>query len=192
MTTAPVDELARALDATDRVIAGIGDDQWHSATPCSDWDACDLARHLVLGNRIFAAMLSGEPPPASDAQPETAQLEGDVRAAFRTSAEQLLTAFRRPGALDQTVTLPIGPVPGAAALHIRITEVLVHGWDLARATGQRGYFPEDLAERALEFTREKLKELPAERRPFAPPQPVPEDARAIERLAAYLGRSVTS
>jgi uncharacterized protein (TIGR03086 family) len=73
--------------------------------------------------------------------------------------------------------VPIGSVPGIAALHPRITEVLVHGWDLARATGQHAEFPEDLAEQELAFSRSKLADIPEGRTPFAPPQPCPTTPR---------------
>jgi hypothetical protein len=57
---------------------------------------------------------------------------------------------------------------GDAALHLRVTELLVHGWDLARATGQPASFPDDLAEQELAFSRSKLADIPAGRRPFGP------------------------
>jgi uncharacterized protein (TIGR03086 family) len=89
------------------------------------------------------------------------------------------------------VSVRFGTVPGAVALHLRITELLVHGWDLAWATGQAVAFPEDAAEQELAFSRQALKDIPPGRRPFAPPEPVAGDAPAIDRLAACLGRQVT-
>ncbi len=68
----------------------------------------------------------------------------------------MVAAFGQPGALARTVEVPFGTVPGAVALHLRLTEVLVHGWDLAQATGQVAAFPEDLAEQELAFTRDAL------------------------------------
>lgn len=88
--------------------------------------------------------------------------------------------------------MPFGTVPGIVALHLRITEVLVHGWDLARATHQVARFPDDIVEQELEFTRGRLPDVSSARRPFAPPRPVPDDAPAIDRLAACLGRPVTA
>ena len=80
-------------------------------------------------------------------------------------------------------------VPAAVALHLRLTELLVHGWDLAIATGQPTVgLPEDVAEQELAFSRHQLTQLPPGRMPFAPPQPVDQDAPAIDRLAALLGR----
>jgi uncharacterized protein (TIGR03086 family) len=103
----------------------------------------------------------------------------------------VLTAFRRPGVLDEQFVVPFGPVPGIVAAHLRIVEMLVHGWDLARATGQSTDFPDDIVEQELAFSRAKLGEIPPGRTPFAPGQPVAQDAAPIDRLAACLGRTVT-
>jgi hypothetical protein len=64
----------------------------------------------------------------------------------------------------------------------------VHGWDLARATGGQARFAEDVAEQELAFSREMLGAVPTGRTPFRPPRPVAEDAPALDRLAALLGR----
>jgi uncharacterized protein (TIGR03086 family) len=188
MTTEPVDQLSVALDATGRVIAAVHDGQWAGPTPCPDWTTRDLVSHLITGNNAFASILRGQPPSAAQ---DTFRPDGDLLAAYRDSADAVLNAFSLPGALEQVVTVPFGAVPGIVALHLRITEMLVHGWDLARATGQPAAFPDDLAEQELTFTRGKLADIPAGRQPFAPPQPVPGGAAAIDRLAACLGRDVT-
>jgi len=92
--------------------------------------------------------------------------------------------------LDRVVTVPFGSVPGAVALQLRLVENLVHGWDLARATGQQARHDDQVAEAALVFTHARLADVPAGRTPFGPPQPVAEDGQALDRLAAALGRRV--
>jgi uncharacterized protein (TIGR03086 family) len=112
-------------------------------------------------------------------------------AAYRESGEALRAAFARPGVLDEVFAVPAGTLPGAVVLHLRLTELLVHGWDLARATGQSAAgLPADLAEQELAFSRLQLDRMPPGQRPFAASQPVDDDAPAIDRLAALLGRSV--
>src|SRR4051794_18445543 len=115
----------------------------------------------------------------------------ELPAAYQASAADLLEAFNQPGALEQVVTVPAGTVPGAVAVHLRTTEALVHGWDLARATGLPFDVPADLAEGEIAFTRPMLDRIPPERRPFAPSRPVDDEAPAIDRLAALLGRDPT-
>ena len=119
-------------------------------------------------------------------------LGDDPLAAYRESGEALRAAFTRPGVLDEVFRVPAGTLPGAVVLHLRLTELLVHGWDLARATGRSTtVLPADLAEQELAFSRRQLDRMPPGRRPFAPPQPVADAAPAIDRLAALLGRPVT-
>jgi uncharacterized protein (TIGR03086 family) len=74
-------------------------------------------------------------------------------------------------------------------VHLRVVETLVHGWDLARATGRELDVPAQVAEAELAFSRDLLGRLPAGRTPFAPSRPVADDAPALDRLAALLGRA---
>ena len=186
----PVSHLSAALDTTGQVLDGVGGQQWDGPTPCPDWDVRALASHVVTGNLRFAGALAGQPaeadPPPADPAPAGASLPQ----AYRESAAALLAAFREPGALERTVTVPFGTVPGMVALHLRVTELLVHGWDLARATGQAVAFPEEAAAAELDFTARMLPQVPPDRSPFGPPQPAAPDAPAIDRLAALLGRRV--
>ena len=193
MTTEPVGQLAEALDITGQLVTGVRDGQWADPTPCPDWNVRDLVSHIIAGNQLFAGIVRGQPGiPASGLVPDPDPADADLPGAYRDAAGALLAAFAQPGALEQVVTVPFGTVPGLAALHLRLTELLVHGWDLARATGQPALFPDGLAEQELAFTRRALADLPAGRSPFGPPQPVAADAAAIDRLAACLGRPVTT
>lgn len=179
-----ISQLSAAIAATGRLVDSVRPEQWSAPTPCTDWTARDLVDHLVTGNFGFARAVSGD-------EPARAGQDDDIAAAYHASAQALTEAFGQPGALDRIVTVPFGTVPAAVALHLRITELLVHGWDLARATGQATDFPDDLAEQELAFTQAKLGDVPPGRSPFAPPQPAADDAPAIDRLAACLGRAVT-
>lgn len=100
----------------------------------------------------------------------------------------LLAALKEPGVLERVVQVPVGQVSATVAVHLRIVEALVHGWDIAQATGQPPSVDERLAEQELVFTRDALRIVPSDRTPFGPPQPVSESAPAIDRLAGVLGR----
>ena len=84
---------------------------------------------------------------------------------------------------------PLGAATGADRLQIRLYDLLAHGWDLATATGQPIELPEDAAEQALAFVRTQLTDNARPGR-FDPVQLVADDAPAIERLVAFLGRPV--
>jgi uncharacterized protein (TIGR03086 family) len=188
MTSSAVDQLGKALTEMGRLVAGVRDDQWTAPTPCTEWDVRDLVGHVVAGNLWVGELLGGGPPPA--ARQDGALLGEDPLATYRQAADAVLGAASQPGALERPLTLPIGEVPGVVAVYLRLADVLAHGWDLARATGQQTAFPDDVVEEGLRFSQENLPKLPRERLPFAPPQPVPDGAPAIDRLAGLLGRPV--
>ncbi|MBI2755205.1 MAG: TIGR03086 family protein [Chloroflexi bacterium] len=193
---ASLEALGRACAATAALVNAVQSDQWSNATPCAEWNARALINHLVRGNRMAAALLRGEQPSRPGSTPPATaaeQLGDDPFSAYSASASELQAAFSRPNVLDGVYQAPVGPVPGATLLDLRITELLVHGWDLAQATGQPARLPEDLAEVELAFARgDRAPRVPRTGHPFGPIQPVPDDAPAIDRLAAYLGRSIPS
>ncbi len=183
--------LASALEDAGELVAAVAPGQWDLPTPCSDWTVRALVNHVVAGNRLFARVLGGEQlgPDEMRRIHGQNQLGDDAAGAFRASADELLDAFEGPEVLQQTHTVPAGTMPGAALVHLRIVETLVHGWDLARAIGRPAPFPDELAEAEIAMSRELLGRLPEGRRPFGPSQPVADDAPAIDRLAALLGRT---
>lgn len=188
MAAEPTAQLAALLDVTAQLAGGVRAGQWSDPTPCSEWCVSDLLRHLVTGNNLFTAALGGQPPAGrGDHQPGSELVQ-----AYRDSASALLDAFRQPGVLEKVVTVPFGQVPGIVALHLRLTELLAHGWDLARATGQPAAFPQDVAAQEIAFCQGTLSKVPPGRTPFAPPRPAAPGAPAIDRLAALLGRDVTA
>ena len=92
-----------------------------------------------------------------------------------------------PGALDQTVAAPFGDVPGETFARFVVLDGLVHGWDIATATGQ-SYDPSDeLVAAADAFAHQALDPLRDGTTFAAAVQPAT-DASPIERLAAYTGR----
>ena len=72
---------------------------------------------------------------------------------------------------------------------ITFAELLVHGWDLARATGQRLDVPDSMAQQALAGAKARMRPE-ARQSAFGPEQPAPADAPALDQLAAFLGRQV--
>jgi uncharacterized protein (TIGR03086 family) len=188
-----VSDLIERLERTGRqfasLVAGIEDDQWSAPTPCPDWDVAALVRHVVEGNRIFIGVLSGHPVSPQLLHEEHAThganlLPGDVTA----SVAELVAAFRRPEVLERPVAIPVGTVPGAVAVDIRVVENVVHGWDLATATGPAPPYDDADAEAALVFSRRAMGIVPEGRKPFADPVVVPDDAPPLDRLVALLGR----
>jgi uncharacterized protein (TIGR03086 family) len=183
------DQLLADLDTATQVftelLANVRSDQLTAPTPCPGVDTRTLIEHLIEGSWYFAELLAG---PSTVGRPESDPLA----AAFLAASGQMLAAFAAPGRLasyyDSPAGSPGGRSSGTRLAKVRLIELVVHGWDLARATGQHmGAFPAGLSERSLAVARE----LYTDRGPgFGPPQPVSESATAVNRLAAFLGRPV--
>jgi len=183
-----VEQLGRAFDAVGGLISNIRADQWSAPTPCTDWTVRQVVNHLIGMNRVFVALLADQPPPP---RPPADHVEDDPVGAYRGSAAALRAAFGRPGVLERAYHGPLGTATGAERLQIRLYDLLAHGWDLAQATGQPAGLPDDLAEQSLAFARTQLTEQARPGR-FGPAQIVDEQAPAIERLVAFLGRPVNT
>jgi uncharacterized protein (TIGR03086 family) len=187
-TVATVEQFDSVQAAVQPLVAAVGSDQWSAPTPCADWDVRALVTHLVGGNRVFAAAIRGVPLDEARTVLAGDLLGDDAAAAYADAAAEVATAFRGLDGLERPVTIPFGTVPAAVALHLRIAEALVHGWDLARATGRTVSFPDDVVEQEIAFSREFLPRVPPDRAPFGPSRPVPDDAAPLDRLVALLGR----
>lgn len=186
MTEAAIfDDFARASAVIGDLIDGIADDQWTAPTPCTDWNVRDVVNHLVGMNLVFTAMFEESPMP----ERVPGRLGADPAGAYRRSAAALQAAAARPGVMQRSQATRIGVATGAERLQWRTVDLLSHGWDLVQATGIAAGLPEDLAEQALTFARAQLPGQPRAGR-FADPQPVSDDAPAIDRLAAFTGRPV--
>jgi len=154
-------------------------------TPCTDWSVREVVSHLVGMNLVFVAMFEESPMPERGVD----HLGADPAHAFRRSAAALQAATARPGVLDRSQATAVGVATGAERLQWRTVDLLAHGWDLVQATGLVAELPDDLAEQALTFAQAQLPGQPRAGR-FADPQPIDENAPAIDRLAAFTGRPV--
>lgn len=186
MSTAP---LEQAIASTRAVLATVRPDQLDAPTPCASWKVSNLIDHIVGGQFFFAAAASGQPPSAE--RPNFAS--GDFNATFREGAAASVAAFASDGAMERIMHLPFGDMPGSVFIGIAATDTFMHGWDLARATGQNSDLDPQLAAGLLAGIRSAL---PDSFRgadgvaPFGPAQTAPEGATNADQLAAFLGRTV--
>ncbi|HSV65367.1 MAG TPA: TIGR03086 family metal-binding protein [Mycobacteriales bacterium] len=129
-----IEGLGQVTTDFERRAAGIAPDQWGLPTPCEDWAVRDLVDHIIRGNRFAVLLLAGAQPAAAFAEVSAGDF-GEPLSDLRSSGAEQLAAFRRPGALDTLCHHPRGDMPGAAFARLRLGDLLIHGWDLARATG---------------------------------------------------------
>jgi uncharacterized protein (TIGR03086 family) len=176
-----------ALERTGKMVAGTSRDQFGDPTPCADWDVEILLSHIIGGCLTFAAGAEGRRVDAMSARHLTGQ---DHVTAYENAARAASAGFRAPGALERDFTLPWGDSPGSAALGLALADAAVHGWDLAKATGQEATIDDDIAEALYAMTTQMME--PKGRFPrmtaFKEPVEVADDATPSQRLLAYLGR----
>jgi uncharacterized protein (TIGR03086 family) len=183
------DGLKEAIATTRGVLSEVRPDQLETSTPCASWKVSDIINHVVGGQYFFAAAMTGEQPQGDP--PDFAG--GDYLGAFDAGAAACVAAFEADGAMERTVTLPFGQMPGSAFLGIATTDTLTHGWDVARATGQSTDLAPALSADVLAGIRQVVG--PGFRgedgkAPFGPEQQAPAGASNADQLAAFLGRSV--
>lgn len=172
--------IAAAAAKTSTVAANVGADQMTEPTPCADFDVAALAAHMSpVRMSIAAATKTGYVPeefdPASWPQ------------RFIDGLAALPAAWASPGALEGTVHFGPGEMPAMQAASITLIELLLHGWDLARATGQPYPVDEALGETVFRLV-EALRPVADEAGFFGPAVAVGEDAPAFDRALALSGR----
>ncbi len=168
------------------VFSNVKDDQHGDPTPCPEWNVRELMNHIVGGGFMFAGAIAGQDMPAGDGPPPD-MLGDDPASAFRQAAAGVRAAMDEDGVMEQMVTLPAGEYPGAIVFNIATSEALVHGWDLAKATGQDTAIPDALAKEVYAFTAPGV-EFGRQGGFYGAEVSVPEDAPAHQRLVALLGR----
>jgi len=177
----------RALDATGAVVDGVTGFQWSLPTPCDDWDVRALTNHIVAGNFWAAELGAGKTIEQVGSRLDGDLLGDDPAAAYHRSAAAAAATFAAPGAMDAPCAVSYGPVPGSVYAGHRIIDVLVHGWDLAAATGQDADLDPDLVEATTRIVEPQLEMLRGSGA-FKTDADVPAGADAQTRLLAWLGR----
>jgi uncharacterized protein (TIGR03086 family) len=178
----------RALASTRNFVAGVKPDELSLPTPCEDYDVRALLTHIVSGNLWVAPLVAGRTIDEVGDRFDGDVLGDNPLAAYESSAESSAEAFNGPGAMEAMVAVSYGPVPGEVYAGHRFLDVLVHGWDLAQATGQDTTLDPELVDACRQVVEPQAGIL-AGSGMFGTQQPVPADADGQTQLLAILGRT---
>ena len=182
-----LDLLTRADGGFAQRLALVRPDQWAAPTPCAAWDVRALVNHVVGANRRYTMLLHGAMANEADATRTADHLGDDPVASFVATAAELNAAIREPGAMARTAQHPAGERTGAQLLKMRVLDVAVHTWDLARAIGEDETLDPDVV--AFALTLQHTFNAGRERGSFAPPPAeTPADFSAQARLLHLSGR----
>src|SRR3954452_21110923 len=118
------------------VVAGIRDEQLGDPTPCAGTSVAGLLAHLVGLTTAFR-MAAEKTPATGRASASPDDLPPDWRTRLPPELDALVAAWRQPSAWGGAAEAGGGGRPAPVAATVALDELLVHGWDLAAATGQR-------------------------------------------------------
>ena len=168
------------------ILAGIRADQLSASTPCTEWNVKNLITHNIQvadwlhatlqGNTTTDAMDVGEPLPSQGAKD-----------AFAAGTNRVLDLFKSIGDLNQVVETPFGPMPIATFAMFPTMDIVIHKWDLAKATGQDTPPDAGLAEACYGCVQMGV-EMGHQAGIFGPEITVPMAASIQDKLLALGGR----
>ncbi len=153
-------------------------------TPCTEWSVRDVITHVVESNVWVAQLLTTGDYETIDVPSDV--VGTDALAAWEESAAQITQGFA--GDLARRVRHPLGDTPIHRLLFFRVSDHLVHAWDLARALGTDEGLDPQAVRICLDVLDPVALMLPATGM-FAPPLPAATGADEQAQLLAILGRS---
>ena len=137
--SAVADRYRRHADAFERMVAAVRPEQWSNQSPCAAWDARGVVEHVVVMHGVMLRPVDRAPSPAPSVQ------DDPVRA-FTVARADVEAVLDDPELAGLECDTPNGRMTVARLIDEVVSDDLVlHGWDLARATGQDDTMdPEDV------------------------------------------------
>ena len=177
----------RALASTRAYVNAAKTDQWQGLTPCSERDVKQAAKHNI-GENLWAAELFNR----KRIEEVGSRLDGDLAGtdpagAYAASVEAATLVVSAPGAMEAICHLSSGDYSDSDVAAQLVMDLLVHGWDIAKATGQDSRLDPELVQACLPI----VKQLTIQFRSagvFGENLPVDADADPQTRLLAMVGR----
>ena len=180
----PFDRAAITLTACRAVLRRLTEDDLSRPSPCTEYTVGEVGQHVVRSMVLLASVASD--PAAGLAAGPVGPAAGSLDEQVAVTTEAALTAWRRRG-VGGTVAVGRSTLPASLAVEIIPMELLVHGWDMARATGQQIDVPPEVADHLLGRARALVTE-DKRGRSFAAEVPAGPQASALQRLIAFTGR----
>ena len=180
-----VELYVEALATFGEAVRDVHDREWDLATPCADWNVRQVVAHVVLGDAHLPVVLDGGTTTTSTEF--SAELLGPTPlTTWRGTALKAIEAARTPGIVDRQYHLDLGDVTGRQLLGYRITDNVVHAWDVRVGTGRPEPIADHHADFLLDFWLPAALELGQS--PFFAPPTEPASASPSDRLLALVGR----
>jgi len=189
-------DLDPAADEVIRLLNGVTDDQLTGATPCADTSVGALLDHLMGLSLAFAWAARKSTPAAGESSgsgpgtPAAEHLDPGWRSVLPQRLGELTAAWRDPAAWQGMTEAGGVTMPAETIGTVALDELVLHGWDLARATGQPFRCDPASSAAVLAFTAASAQPESTAGRDglFGPVVDVPADAPALDRALGFAGR----
>jgi uncharacterized protein (TIGR03086 family) len=184
-------DLEPATQVLAQLVQGVRDDQLTAATPCTETSLGALLDHVNGLAQAFTAGARKTVPPGGSQAPsaDAAQLAPDWRSQIPSRLAVLAQAWKDDQAWTGVAEVGGGKAPGETTGMFALDEVVVHGWDVAAASGQTFTVDPDLLDATYEFVRGLVAQQPRGTPGlFGPPVPVPDSKPVLDRLLGLTGR----
>jgi len=174
------------------LIAGTTDDDLTLPTPCPAYTVSDLIDHIGMTALAFGAAARKERSELNEVSPNRVPqpLAGDWRSRIAADFDVLADAWAAPGAWDGMTRIAGMDMPADEIGLVAAEEILVHSWDLARATGQSFDADPDLivAARRMLGPGADPDTPRTDTVTFGAPHPVGDDASPLDQVIGLSGR----
>jgi uncharacterized protein (TIGR03086 family) len=173
-----------------RLAEGVSDEQLADATPCPDYAVRNMLGHLLGLSVAFRDAARKDLGVTTNTSPKAAapDIGPGWRAELPKVLDELAEAWRDPAAWTGMTRAGGVDLPGAVAAAVATDELVIHGWDLARATG-RPYEPDPAALQAsYDFLLAAADDPSRGGGIFGPVVPVAPDAPLLDRAVGLSGR----
>ena len=181
-----VERYVAALATFGEAVRDVADHEWDLPTPASDWTVLQVVAHVVFGEAQLPATLAGELTHTQ--RSFSVELLGpQPLTSWRGTALRAIEAAREPGVAERRLDLDLGSTTGAILLGHRVTDNVVHAWDIAVAVGRPRPVDDGVAEWLLDFWLPIAGQLVGNEFYAAPVEPA--SSAAGDRLIALLGRT---
>lgn len=180
-------EMTDAANAAARTVEHVTPAQLDGPTPCTEWDVRTLLNHLIVWTSYSLAARAEGGSVGQELIDRDFAADPGFAADYRAQLDRALAAWSDPATWERSLDVMGSPMPSADVAALNIAEMVLHGWDLAAATGQAYTVSEPAAAAALRAA-EANADLFRQYKGFAEPAEVPPTASTLDRVLALSGR----
>jgi uncharacterized protein (TIGR03086 family) len=180
-------EMTDAAGAAARTVDGVDASQLGRPTPCAEWDSRALLNHLILWTAYSLEARAHGGSVGQDLIDRDFAAEPGFAAAYRAQLDRALAAWSDPAVWTGSLDVMGTATPAADVAALNLAEMVLHGWDLAAATGQHYTVSDRAAAAALDAVTANA-ELFRQYQGFAAPVEVPPSAAVLDQVLALSGR----